>query len=186
MITILLACIFYGIETKFYFNLKEQKSIFQILIFGNIAVLRIDFLLFNQKIYYSLNHKPYKLLKLTVKTNKNRIQITSPIKIDNFSYYVFYGNGQNQIKTLFNTTIFAFLSEFLPLFLKKYINFENVEKIVMPKFYDSNCIVLLNAKISKGIFDILKNLLHAKTKGENYANWKFNWQHYFKFKISDW
>ena len=83
----------------------------------------------------------------------------------------FEGIGINR-KELYIANVVDYVSNFIKVISKNYIEIDKLEKFIIPNFKDDETKFVMNIIINKGIIDIIKNLFAKKQKnGEvKYAN----------------
>lgn len=180
MITILVVCIIlFGVNFKVYFDSNKMTARIELRILSRFDIYKINYILFDSKIYFSINGRAYKRLLFKRKNTKKRFVFYKRLKIDKLSYTLVLGDETSSINTIFSSNTIAFLTEYLPLLLEKYVKIDRIEKNILPKFDESGFKILVDFFVKgKGIYSLAYNLIANKLpikKEVNYANWQTNW-----------
>lgn len=172
MITLLLVCIFFGVNARAYLNIDRMQLVVEIILPLNIRVISVRLNLHNKTLFYNINGG--KVRQIAIKSNKNKAkkQFTK-IRVNKISYSLIIGSNDDCLKGLYIANIVDYVSNFIKVISKNYIEIDKLEKFIIPNFKDDETKFVMNIIINKGIIDIIKNLFAKKQKnGEvKYANW---------------
>lgn len=173
MITLLLVCVFFGINVRLYFNFDKMQSVVQIILPFNLTLVTLRLNLFNKTLFYKINKKKDKQIILQ-KTNKKDKRQFHKITIHSLNYSLILGSSDDCLRGLYLSNFIDFVTNFIKSDMNKYLVIENLNKVVMPDFKDTSSKLILNLVVKKGIIDIIKNIFAKKVKENNevkYANW---------------
>ena len=70
MITILLVCIFFGINARVYLNFDNMNATLEVILPLNLTVISVRFNLHNKTLYYNINKG--KVRQINIKNNKRK------------------------------------------------------------------------------------------------------------------
>ncbi len=172
MITLLLVCIFFGINVRLYFNFDKMQSVVQIILPFNLTLVTLRLNLFNKTLFYKINKRKDKQIILQKSKKKAKRQFQK-ITIHSLSYSLILGSSDDCLRGLYLSNIIDFATNFIKSDMNKYLVIENLNKVVMPDFKDTSSKLVLNIVVKKGIIDIIKNVFAKKVKENNevkYAN----------------
>ncbi len=172
MITLLLVCIFFGINVRVYLNFQNMQAVAEVILPFNLSVISLRLNLHNQTLYYNINKGKVRQISINKSDNKAKKQF-KPIRIDKVSYSLVVGSNDDCLKGLYISNIIDYLSGIIADFSKKYIQINKLEKVVIPNFNINETKLVVNVVIGKGIIDIIKNIFAKKEKNNyevKYAN----------------
>lgn len=173
MITILLVCIFFGINARVYLNFDNMNATLEVILPLNLTVISVRFNLHNKTLYYNINKGKVRQINIKNNKRKNKKQLHK-IRIEKFSYSMILGSNQDCVKGLYMANAIDYLSELFFNISKKYLEINEFDKFIIPNFKDDTSKIVVNIVISKGILDIIKNIFAKSEKRKyevKYANW---------------
>lgn len=172
MITLLLVCIFFGINVRGYIDLNKMQVVVEVILPLNLSVLSLRINLFNQTLFYNINGGKVRQISISSE-NKKKKQFTK-IRIDKLSYVLIVGSNDDCVKGLYISNIIDYISSVLLNISDKYIEIDKFDKFILPDFDYNKTKLIVNIVVKKGIIDIIKNIF-AKKERKNYevkyANW---------------
>ncbi len=170
MITLLLVCIFFGVNIRICLDSDKMHGVLEIILPLNIYAIKLRLNLVNGRIFYNINGHKDREITIPQSKNKQSKQFKK-IKIDRISYTLVVGSSEDCLTGLYLSNLVHYLSNILPNLLQNYVEIENFDKVIMPDFKGNNSKLIINIFISKGIIDIIKNIFAKKKKEEvKYAN----------------
>lgn len=137
----------------------------EVKILRRLNIYRIKFILWGEKIFFSINGKKYKEVKVRRKKKKKQFHFEKKLKIKNVSYTLVFGDKYSSIKTLFTANAITFLSDFLLFLFQKQVDIKKIEKNIFPKFNENGIKLLINFYISgKEIYLLFYNFVASKLR----------------------
>ena len=100
MITILLVCIFFGINARVYLNFDNMNATLEVILPLNLTVISVRFNLHNKTLYYNINKGKVRQINIKNNKRKNKKQLHK-IRIEKFSYSMILGSNQDCVKGLY-------------------------------------------------------------------------------------
>lgn len=173
MITILLVCIFFGINVRVYFNFEKMQCVAQVILPGNLHLISFRLNLFNKTLFYKINGGKDKQI-IIKKSDKKAKKQFKKITIHSVSYSLVVGSSEDCVKGLYISKVVGYITAMVANLSENYIEIEHYDSFVLPDFRDNNSTLVLNVVIKKGIIDIIKNIFARRVKKEyevSYANW---------------
>ena len=108
MITLLLVCIFFGINVRVYLNFQNMQAVAEVILPFNLSVISLRLNLHNQTLYYNINKGKVRQISINKSDNKAKKQF-KPIRIDKVSYSLVVGSNDDCLKGLYISNIIDYL-----------------------------------------------------------------------------
>lgn len=173
MITLLLVCIFFGINVRIYVDFDKFECVVQVILPLNINAVTIRINLYNKNIFYKINNGKDRQLSLKNKNHKVTFDFQK-IKIYSLQYNLMIGSKNDCLLGLYMSTLLGYTTDLIANLCDKYFAIQNLDKIIIPNFKSSSSKLLINIIVKQGIVDIIKSLLSMQIKNKSevavYAN----------------
>lgn len=169
MVTMLLVCIFFGVNIRVYFDLSKIQCVISLILPMNINALNLRISFAGKRFFYKINNS--KDRQIVLKKNKGKKNFFfKQIRLEKFNWTMSIGCNDNCLNGVYATAVVGYFLDAVNIFLHKYLSYNVYEKTIMPNFQKNNSISVLNIVIKKGILDIIKNLILISVKRGKYAN----------------
>lgn len=170
MITLLLVCIFFGVNVRVYFDMDKMQCVASVILPLNINIVNFRISLASKRLFYKINNG--KDRQIVLKQSKSKKQFKPcQIRIENLNWTMSIGCNENCLNGVYLSGILGYLLDMATNFVNKYVTFSTFDKVILPNFQKNESMIMLNIVIKKGILDIIKSLVLTNLKRGKYANW---------------